>query len=124
MAENQDEYFTLHIRDEVMDGVPVMTSAWEFTPAELATLNAGGKRALDDCRLRASARNAASQDKESDWIMRLHSVRFKRAPYSTADAYKRSEIVRDLCTLYGCYLERVFATNDPSYNVKWMARYE
>jgi hypothetical protein len=43
MAENQDEYFTLHIRDEVMDGVPVMTSAWEFTPGELALLNAGGK---------------------------------------------------------------------------------
>ena len=56
--------------------------------------------------------------------MRLHSVRFKRAPYSTTDEYKRSEIVRDLCALYGCYLERVFVTNDPSYNVKWVARYE
>lgn len=43
LAETQDEYFTLHIRDDVVDGVPIMTSAWEFSAAELAALAAGGK---------------------------------------------------------------------------------
>jgi hypothetical protein len=43
MAETQDEYHALSIRDEVVpDGSPCMTSVWEPTPAELAMLNAGG----------------------------------------------------------------------------------
>lgn len=42
LAETQDEYRTLHIRDDVVDGVPIMTSAWGFSAAELATLAAGG----------------------------------------------------------------------------------
>ena len=43
MAETQDEYHALAIRDEVFeDGTPCMTSVWEPTPAELAMLNAGG----------------------------------------------------------------------------------
>lgn len=31
----------LPIRDDVIDGLPFMTSRWEPTPAELADLNAG-----------------------------------------------------------------------------------
>ena len=31
----------LPIRDDVIDGLPYMTSRWEPTPAELADLNAG-----------------------------------------------------------------------------------
>lgn len=31
----------LPVRDEVIDGLPYMTSRWEPTPAELADLNAG-----------------------------------------------------------------------------------
>lgn len=42
LAETQDEYFALAIRDEEIDGVPHMTSVWEPSPAELAHLNAGG----------------------------------------------------------------------------------
>ena len=33
----------LAIRDEVSQGMPIMESAWEPTPAELAVLNRGGK---------------------------------------------------------------------------------
>lgn len=33
----------LPIRDEVHDGTPYMTSAWEPTPQELVMLNDGGK---------------------------------------------------------------------------------
>ena len=33
----------LRIRDEMNGDLPVMVSAWEPTPAELAVLNAGGK---------------------------------------------------------------------------------
>lgn len=36
-------YLGLPIRDEVIDGTPVMISAWEPTPEELAALNAGAK---------------------------------------------------------------------------------
>lgn len=36
-------YRGLPIKDEVHDGTPYMTSAWEPTPQELAALNAGGK---------------------------------------------------------------------------------
>ena len=42
LAETQDEYYALAIFDEVLDGIPQMTSAWEPTPKELAVLNAGG----------------------------------------------------------------------------------
>lgn len=39
-------YIGLHIRDEVIDGRPVMATAWEPTPGQLAILNAGGKIVL------------------------------------------------------------------------------
>lgn len=42
LAENQDEYHALAIRDEDVSGVNGMTSLWEPTPKELAMLNAGG----------------------------------------------------------------------------------
>lgn len=42
LAETQDEYYALAIRDEVVDGVNQMTSVWEPTPAELNDLANGG----------------------------------------------------------------------------------
>ncbi|WP_299686730.1 hypothetical protein [uncultured Tateyamaria sp.] len=42
LAEDQDEYMALAIRDEVIDGVNHMTSLWEPTPAELEHLKGGG----------------------------------------------------------------------------------
>jgi len=42
LAESQDEYYALAIRDEVVDGQNQMASVWEPTPAEMAMLNAGG----------------------------------------------------------------------------------
>jgi len=33
----------LAVRDEVRDGLPIMHSAWEPTPEELALLNAGAR---------------------------------------------------------------------------------
>lgn len=42
LAETQDEYHALAVRDEVIAGINHMTSLWEPTPAELAQLNAGG----------------------------------------------------------------------------------
>lgn len=42
LAEDQDEYYALAIRDEEIDGVNHMTSVWEPTPKELAELQAGG----------------------------------------------------------------------------------
>lgn len=42
LATTQDEYNELAILDEVVDGIPHMTSVWEPTPRELAELNAGG----------------------------------------------------------------------------------
>ena len=42
LAETQDEYHTLAILDEEIDGVNHMTSVWEPTPAELAMLQSGG----------------------------------------------------------------------------------
>lgn len=42
LAETQDEYFALAILDEVVDGIPQMTSVWEPTPKELAMLQEGG----------------------------------------------------------------------------------
>ena len=42
LAETQDEYYALAVIDEVIDGTPVMTSAWEPSTRELAELNAGG----------------------------------------------------------------------------------
>jgi hypothetical protein len=43
LAETQDEYHALAIRDEVVDGTPVMMSLWEPTPRELELLRAGGR---------------------------------------------------------------------------------
>lgn len=42
LAETQDEYCALAIKDEEIDGVNHMTSVWEPTPKELADLAAGG----------------------------------------------------------------------------------
>lgn len=42
MAKDQKEYVTLSIRDEMVNGVQVMTSAWEPTPQELQDLEKGG----------------------------------------------------------------------------------
>lgn len=42
LAESQDEYYALAIRDDEIDGINHMTSVWEPTPAELAQLNSGG----------------------------------------------------------------------------------
>lgn len=42
LAQDQDEYLALAIRDEPVDGNNFMTSVWEPTPAELAQLNSGG----------------------------------------------------------------------------------
>ena len=43
MGKNQKEYLGLPIRDVEIDGVPAMISAWELTPAEIASIMAGGK---------------------------------------------------------------------------------
>jgi hypothetical protein len=42
LAESQDEYHALAIRDEVIEGQNHMISLWEPTPRELAELNRGG----------------------------------------------------------------------------------
>ena len=42
LAESQDGYARLAIRDDVIDGVNHMTSLWEPTPAEVLTLMQGG----------------------------------------------------------------------------------
>lgn len=42
LAEAQDEYHVLAIRDEERDGLNYMTSLWEPTPKELDLLNRGG----------------------------------------------------------------------------------
>lgn len=42
LAETQDEYYALAIRDEEISGVNHMTSVWEPTPKELADLASGG----------------------------------------------------------------------------------
>ncbi len=43
LAEMQDEYYALAIRDEILhDGERGMTSLWEPSPAELKLLLAGG----------------------------------------------------------------------------------
>ena len=42
LAESQDEYMRLAIRDDEIDGVNYMTSLWEPSPAELKTLIEGG----------------------------------------------------------------------------------
>jgi len=43
LAETQDEYHALAIRDEEIGGVNHMTSLWEPTPRELADLAKGGQ---------------------------------------------------------------------------------
>ena len=42
LAETQDEYYALAIKDEEIEGVNHMTSVWEPTPKELADLANGG----------------------------------------------------------------------------------
>jgi hypothetical protein len=42
LAETQEEYYALAIKDEEIDGVNHMTSVWEPTPKELADLASGG----------------------------------------------------------------------------------
>ena len=42
LAESQDEYKRLAIRDYVIDGLNYMTSLWEPTPSELEILRQGG----------------------------------------------------------------------------------
>lgn len=43
LAKDQDEYIRLHVKDEPLpNGGNLMWSLWEPTPAELATLAAGG----------------------------------------------------------------------------------
>lgn len=42
LAETQDEYYALAIRDEAVNGVNQMTSVWEPTPRELHDLANGG----------------------------------------------------------------------------------
>ncbi len=42
LAETQDEYHALAIRDEQVDGVNYMTSLWEPSPREIADLVRGG----------------------------------------------------------------------------------
>lgn len=42
LAETQDEYYALAIKDEEIDGVNHMTSVWEPTPRELSDLQNGG----------------------------------------------------------------------------------
>lgn len=42
LAESQDEYHALAIRDDLIDGANQMTSLWEPTPRELEDLQKGG----------------------------------------------------------------------------------
>ena len=49
LAEDQDEYLNLPIRDVQEDNGNVMYSAWQPTEEELATLNAGGAVVLGIC---------------------------------------------------------------------------
>lgn len=43
LAKEQKEYLTLHIRDEFVYGVPMMTSLWELSPKDLANALNGGQ---------------------------------------------------------------------------------
>ena len=42
LAETQDEYYALAIRDEKINGVNHMISVWEPTPNEIEDLKRGG----------------------------------------------------------------------------------
>lgn len=46
LAESQDQYHALMIKDEKIDGINHMTSLWEPTPRELTNLINGGSVAL------------------------------------------------------------------------------
>jgi hypothetical protein len=46
LAETQDEYYALAIKDEVINGVNQMTSVWEPTPRELEDIANGGSVVL------------------------------------------------------------------------------
>lgn len=43
LAEDQDEFLAISIKDEVVNGVKVMTSAWEVTPKEMKALEGGAE---------------------------------------------------------------------------------
>jgi hypothetical protein len=53
--------------------------------------------------------------------MRLRSVRFKRPPYSHGEDAERADLVRDLMSLYGCYLQKCYDMDRG--DIVWMARY-
>ncbi len=42
LAQSQDEYYTLAIRDETVDGRNHMVSAWEPTPQDIENIKNGG----------------------------------------------------------------------------------
>ncbi|WP_306150707.1 hypothetical protein [Roseovarius sp. MMSF_3281] len=42
LAESQDEYHALAIRDEKINGQNYMISVWELTPREIEDLKSGG----------------------------------------------------------------------------------
>jgi len=43
LAKGQKEFLTLHVRDEIVYGVPMMTSLWELSPKDLANALNGGQ---------------------------------------------------------------------------------
>lgn len=43
LAEEQDEYFAISIKDTVVKGFNFMLSRWELDPKEIAALKAGGE---------------------------------------------------------------------------------
>ena len=56
--------------------------------------------------------------------MRLHSVRFKPVglPVTKDVLVERSDLVRDLMSLHGCYLQKCYDSDRDC--LVWMARYE
>jgi len=49
-------------------------------------------------------------------------VKFKRASWSREEEAARADFVRDLMSLHGCYLEKVWFARDARQG--WVARYE
>lgn len=43
LAESQNEYLCLAIRDELVADCPTMVSAWELTPREIELISLGAK---------------------------------------------------------------------------------
>ncbi len=42
-GKDQEDFIQLPIRDELINGFPAMTSAWELSPKEIRAVMAGGK---------------------------------------------------------------------------------